>query len=126
MCNAMLRLSSAEHMKYVNAVEARHATFTPFVVSVDGVLGREARMFVNHLGDSIADMWKKSHSEVMGWVRANILRATNLCLHGSRRKWRRVMDINDGTRLPVTRTKLSNMFCVFFILMLFLYVSNTV
>ena len=58
-------------MKYVDAVEARQATFTPFVVSVDGVLGREARMFVNHLGDSIADMWKKSHSEVMGWVRAN-------------------------------------------------------
>ena len=56
-------LSSAEHMnkmKYVDAFEARHATFTPFVVSVDGVLGREARMFVNHLGDSIADMWKKN------------------------------------------------------------------
>ena len=55
-------LSSAEHMKkmkYVDAVEARHATFTPFVVSVDGVLGHEARMFVNHLGDNIADMWKK-------------------------------------------------------------------
>ena len=69
----------------MNAVEARHATFTP--VSVDGVLGCEARMFVNRLGDSIADMRKKSHSEVMGWVRAKmsfaILRATNLCLHGS-------------------------------------------
>ena len=91
-------------MKYVDAVEARHATFAPFVESVDGVLGREARMFVNHLGDSIADMWKKSHSEVTGWVRAKmsfaILRATNLCLRGSRRKWRRVMDINDGAGLP--------------------------
>ena len=58
-------------------------------------------MFVNH---SIADMWKKSLSEVMGWVRAKmsfaILRATNLCLRGSRRKWRRVMDINDGAGLP--------------------------
>ena len=41
-------LSSAEHTK--------HSTFTPFVVSVDGVLGHEARMFVNHLGDSIADV----------------------------------------------------------------------
>ena len=100
-------LSSAEHMKkmkYVDAVEMRHATFTPFVVSVDGILGRTARMFVNHLGDSIADMWNKSHSEVMGWVRAKmpfaILRATNLCLCGSRRKWRSVMDINDGAGLP--------------------------
>ena len=45
---------------YLDAVQVRHATFTPFVVSVDGVLGREARMFVNHLGDSIADMWKKN------------------------------------------------------------------
>ena len=100
-------LSSAEHMKkmkYVDAVEARHATFAPFVVSGDDVLGREARVFVNCLGDSIADMWKKSHSEVMGRVGAKmpfaILRATDLCLHGSRTKWRRVMDINDGAGLP--------------------------
>ena len=90
--------------KYSDAVEARHATFKPFVVSVDGVLGCEARMFLNRLGDSIADMWKKSHSEVMGWVRAKmsfaILRATNLCLRGSITKWRRVMDINDGAGIP--------------------------
>ena len=79
-------LSSAEHMKYGDAVEARHANFTPFIVSVDGVLGQEAaRMFLNRLGVSIADMWKKSHSEVMGWVTMSlaILRATNLCLRGS-------------------------------------------
>ena len=35
-------------MKYVDAIEARHATFTPFVESVDGVLGREAMMFVTY------------------------------------------------------------------------------
>ena len=74
---------------------ARNSTITPFVVFVDGVLGCKARMFLNYLGDSIADMWKKSHSEVMGWVRAKmsfaILRATNLCLHGSRIEWRRVI-----------------------------------
>ena len=29
-----------------------------------------------------------------------ILRATNLCLRGSRKKWRRVMDINDGAGHP--------------------------
>ena len=61
-----------------------------YMLSVDGVLGHEARMFLNRLGDNIADMWKKSRSEVMGWVRAKmsfaILRATNLCLHGSRIK----------------------------------------
>ena len=38
-CNVEAVLSSAEHMKkmkYVDAVEARHATFTPFVDSVCG------------------------------------------------------------------------------------------
>ena len=61
-------------------------------------------MFKNYLGDSIADIWMKSHSEVMDWARAKmsfaILRATNLCLRGSRRKWRRGMGINDGAGLP--------------------------
>ena len=58
---------------------------------------------MNRLGDSIADMWKKSHSEVMGWVRGKmsfaILRAT-IFLRGSRTKWRRLIDINDGAGLP--------------------------
>ena len=44
-----------------------------------------------------------------------ILRATNLCLRGSRRKWRRVMDINDGAGLP-SYMELCNLFYVFFIL----------
>ena len=66
-------------------------------MSVDGVLGREARR--QHL--LMTSVWKKSYIEVMGWVRyLAILRAINLCLHGSRIKWRRVMDINDGAGLP--------------------------
>ena len=42
-------LSSAEHEKknkYTAAAEPRHATFTPFVVSVDGIFGREATCFL--------------------------------------------------------------------------------
>ena len=87
-------------------INANHHNIFEINMSVNGILGHEARMFVNCLGDSIADMWQKSHSEVhvMGWVRVKmsfaILRATNLCLRGSRRKWRRVMDINDGAGLP--------------------------
>ena len=52
----------------------------------------------------IAVKWEKSHSEVMGWVRARmafaILRATNLCLRGSRVKWRSGHGMNDGAGLP--------------------------
>ena len=48
---------------------------------------------MEHLGNQIALKWEKSHSEVMGWVCARMaftiyVHATNLCLRGSRVKWR--------------------------------------
>ena len=46
----------------------------------------------------------KPHSEVMGWVRARmafaILCVTNLCLRGSRVKWRSGHGMDDGAGLP--------------------------
>eukprot|EP00731_Ephydatia_muelleri_P004744 Em0002g920a len=42
------------------------ASFTPFVVSVDGVLGHDAQHLMKRLCDQIAVKWEKSHSEVMG------------------------------------------------------------
>jgi hydrogenase maturation factor HypE len=56
-------LSSAEEekkRKYNDAAEARRASFTPLVVSVDGVLGREAEWFIQLLADKIAQKWKKN------------------------------------------------------------------
>eukprot|EP00731_Ephydatia_muelleri_P028196 Em0019g1069a len=100
-------LCSAEQekkRKYSAAVEDRRASFTPFVVSVDGVLGHDAQHLMKRLCDQIAVKWEKSHSEVMGWVRARmafaILRATNLCLRGSRVKWRSGHGMDDGAGLP--------------------------
>ena len=55
-------LSSAEEekkRKYNDAAEAWRASFTPLVVSVDGVLGREAECFIQLLADKIALKWKK-------------------------------------------------------------------
>ena len=97
-------LCSAKKRKYSAAVEERRASFTPFVVSVDGVLGHYAQHLMKRLCDQIAMKWEKSHSEVMGWVRARmafaILRATNLCLHGSRVKWRSGHGMDDAAGLP--------------------------
>ncbi|KAL5506022.1 hypothetical protein EMCRGX_G007585 [Ephydatia muelleri] len=62
-------LCSAEQekkRKYSAAVEDRRASFTPFVVSVDGVLGHDAQHLMKRLCDQIAVKWEKSHSEVMG------------------------------------------------------------
>ena len=92
-CTVDAVLCSAEqekNRKYSAAVEERRASFTPFVVSVDGVLDHDVQHMMKRLCDQIAMKWEKSHSEVMGWVRAKmvfgILRAANLCLRGSRVK----------------------------------------
>ena len=60
--------------------------------------------YLNHLTEHICMKWGKSHGEVMGWLRPGgsfaIIRATDLCLQGSRIRWRSVMDMADGIRLP--------------------------
>ena len=49
-------LSSAEEVKkkYSEAAALRRAAFTPLVVSVNGVLGREANFFVKQLAQKLA------------------------------------------------------------------------
>ena len=103
----MAILASAEaekKKKYNNAANARRASFTPFVVSVDGALELEATYYLKHLSEHICLKWGKSYGEVMGWLRASltfaIIRATNVCLRGSRVKWRSALDMVDGIGLP--------------------------
>ena len=99
-------LSSIEHTKthkYSQAAETINASFTPFVVTVDGhCMGLEAKTFIRHFTEKIAAIWHKSHSEVLGYVHARmaVLRATNLCIRGIRVKWRRRVEIEDGSGLP--------------------------
>ena len=88
-----------EKGKYAAACEDRRALFTPLVCSVDGLLGKEAHCFIRRLGERLAAKWERSYCEVMGWVRARlsfaILRATIMCLRGSRVKWRS-LGVEDG------------------------------
>ena len=70
--------------------------------SVDGLMGNEADVFLKRLGDVVSVKWERSYSEVMGWVRARlsfaILRASILCLRGSRVKWR-CLGLEDGASI---------------------------
>ena len=98
-------LASAEREKrekYGAASGDRRATFTPLCVSVDGMMGREATKFVQHLADQLSHKWGSNYSSVVNWVRTRlsfaIIRATILCLRGSRTKWRPV-DMLDGSPL---------------------------
>ena len=101
-------LSSAKEekkKKYSEAAALRRASFIPLVVSVDGVLGREANCLVKQLAQKLAHKWDKSNSEVIGWMRARlsfaILRATNLCLRGTHTKWRSAISTDDGAGCPL-------------------------
>ena len=62
----------------------------------------------SYLSQSVADRlsatWGKRYGEVLGWVRARmcfaVIRATNLCLWGSRVCWRSGTGIDDGAGFP--------------------------
>jgi hypothetical protein len=75
--------------KYKKACIERRWHFKPFVCSVDGALGKEAVGFLKRLAHKLAIKWHFSYSVVMGFVRARlslaILRATALCIRGSRK-----------------------------------------
>jgi len=89
--------------KYLSAAESRHASFTPFVVSVDGALGHEALMFLQHLAERLSCGWGKSNGHVLMWIHVcsafAVIRATNLCLRGSCVHWRSGTSIDDAAGL---------------------------
>jgi hypothetical protein len=62
--------------------------FSPFMVSTDGLLGKEAKILLRKLSSMLAEKWEKPCSEVCGYVNAcmgiAIVRATHLCIRGSR------------------------------------------
>lgn len=99
-------LASAEtqkKQKYHYACQQRHASFTPLVVTTEGIFGNEAKVFINRLIDQLSLKWERSHSEVAFWVRARlsfaVLRASGCCIRGSRRKWRCLGIGDDGASL---------------------------
>jgi hypothetical protein len=66
--------------------QLRH--FSPFVLSTDGLIGKEARIMLKKLSASLAEKTGKPYSTVCGYVNAArmslaIFRVTHLCLRGS-------------------------------------------
>jgi hypothetical protein len=74
--------------KYVEPCLARRRTFTPLVFSVDGLRGTEAEAASKRLASRLAAKWKRTYSEVCGFVRSRLaltlVRTTSLCLRGAR------------------------------------------
>ena len=74
--------------KYGKKCSEQRKNFTPFVFLIDGQMGEEAKSFVKRLSHMLSDKWQKPYSQIRGYVNAKIsiacLRATHLCLRGSR------------------------------------------
>ena len=100
----MLVSAEAEKkIKYCDACTERCATFTPLYFSVDGLVGDEAACFLKYLGRSLSMTWECHYGEVIRWLRARLafalVRATNVCVRGSRTKWRS-LGLEDGAAVP--------------------------
>ena len=54
--------------KYSSACDDRRATFTPFCCSADRIMGSEAKVFLQKLGERLSVKLGNSIGEVMGWV----------------------------------------------------------
>ena len=74
--------------KYLEPCLEQRRHFTPFVVSTDGLIGREARTLLKKLAILTAEKSGRHYSEVCGFINARmsiaIVRATHICLRGSR------------------------------------------
>jgi hypothetical protein len=75
--------------KYLQSCLEQRKHFTPFAVSTDGLIGREAGELLKRLSLRLADKWERPYFVVRGFVSARmsiaIVCATHLvCLRGSR------------------------------------------
>jgi hypothetical protein len=78
----------AKKKKYLQPCLERRKHFTPFVVSADGLKGKEAKTMLKRISALLAKKWDKPYSVVCGYVNSRmsiaIVRASHLCLRGSR------------------------------------------
>ena len=78
--------------KYLDACQERHMSFTPLVVSVDGILAPKFASFLRRKEEALSTKWEKPYSKTINWVKCRlsfaVLRASSVCFRGTRTKWR--------------------------------------
>eukprot|EP00957_Ditylum_brightwellii_P005984 453081-Ditylum_brightwellii.AAC.1 len=75
-----------KNKKYHFLCQENRKNFSPFVVMVDGVIGREAKMVLKQIAQALAKKWSCPHLQAQNYVnmmiRVAIVRATHRCLRG--------------------------------------------
>ena len=83
-------LEEAERIKkkmYLEACLQKRQQFSPFVDSVDGLLGVETTATLKRIASRLTSKWKQAYSKTCGYVNCRIaitlVRATHRCIRGS-------------------------------------------
>jgi hypothetical protein len=97
--------------KYLRPCLEQRRSFVPFVVSTDGIIGREAKNLLKRIALRLTAKREQPYSVVRGFVNARInlaiLSATNLCIRGSRvpaSKMSKRLQRHDGAGLGLFET----------------------
>ena len=90
----ILKQERAKKKQYLENCLEQRRHFAPYVCDTYGLLGEEAKAFNKRIASKLSEKWKSPYSATMGFVNARIsvaiLRATHLCLRGSRVPYRHV------------------------------------
>jgi hypothetical protein len=77
----------AKKNKYLEHCLQQRRAFTPFVISLDGLLGYEANNLLKRLAVHLSEKWQKPYSVICGFVKSRVslacVRTTHPCLRGS-------------------------------------------
>mmetsp|Transcript_13619 Transcript_13619/g.19848 ORF Transcript_13619/g.19848 Transcript_13619/m.19848 type:complete len:155 (-) Transcript_13619:31-495(-) len=88
IANHLKAQEAEKKKKYHFLCQENRKNFSPFVATVDGVLGREAKMVLKQIARALATKWSCPHSQAQNYVNTMIsvaiVRATHRCLRGSR------------------------------------------
>ena len=88
--------------KYGKKCHEIRKTFSPFITSADGMIGKEAKAILKNISVRLADKWDITYSKVRGYVNAKIsiaiIRAAHRCLRCSRIPTTRITRTELGER----------------------------
>ena len=80
-------------------LQIEHGSFTPLIFSTTGGMGREASTFYSKVAEKIAEKRDITKSEAVTFIRTTmsfaLLRATNLCIRGSRSHKQNIMNTQE-------------------------------
>ena len=78
----------AKEKMYLDACLQKCQHFSPFVASVDGILGVEAGSILKIIASRLTKKWQQLKSRMCGYIKGRIsitlVRATHQCIRGSR------------------------------------------